>query len=316
MNHLLHLRVYPDHPLVQIGMIPHQNVWVPRRSDKYGIHTRPNRRHEYLTNLQSDEEGESHDHRRKSSPIVVTRLREFEVEIRKEGADISHKGRSHRQYRSNQAVIDQCINSAILHHGPRVLGSGDVSFAVEGDVNEGIAIDKSRRSAGTFDAYSKMFSLNGPIDQSNDASKAAERDGGSQIPSLSLLLLSYATCLAYHVDERHDQRSKADTAKGVRKSSPCCAPCGTTWHTTWLSSAEEPATIDTGDDGVDRVFEPNGVEKSAVFQCLKYRTPRALLSALKRFIEEFREVDKYHSVIQYPTHLTISSACLGQFDRS
>ena len=155
-------------------------------------------------------------------------------------------------------------------------------------MNEGIAIDKSRRSAGSFDAYSKMFSLNGPVDQSNDTSKAAERDGGSHIPSLSLLLLGYATCLAHHVDERHDQRSKADTAKGVRKSSPGCAPCGATWHSTWLSSAEEPATIDTGDDGVDRVFEPNGIEKSAVIRFLKYGTPRASLSTLKRSIERFR----------------------------
>ena len=132
-------------------------------------------------------------------------------------------------------------------------------------MNEGIAIDKPKRSAGGFDVGSKMFSLNGPIDQSNDTSEAAERDGSYHIPSLSLLLLSYATCLAHHVNESHDQRSKADTAKGVCESSPCGAPCGTAWHSTWFPSTEKPAAIDTSDDGVDRVLEPNGVDKLAVF---------------------------------------------------
>ena len=131
-------------------------------------------------------------------------------------------------------------------------------------MNKGITVDKPKPSAGGFDECSMMFSLNGPIDQSDDTSEAAERNGGSHIPSLSLLLLSYATCLAHHVNESHNQRSKADTAKGVCKSSLCCASCGTTWHSTWFSSTEEPAAIDTGDDGVDRVLEPSGVEKSAV----------------------------------------------------
>ena len=54
MNHLLHLRVYPDHPLVQIGMVPHQNVWIPCRRDEDRIHTTSNGCHEYLTDLQPD----------------------------------------------------------------------------------------------------------------------------------------------------------------------------------------------------------------------------------------------------------------------
>lgn len=56
MDHLLHLRVDPDHPLVQIGMIPHQNVWIPCRSHKDCVHATPNGRHEDLTNLQPNQE--------------------------------------------------------------------------------------------------------------------------------------------------------------------------------------------------------------------------------------------------------------------
>ena len=56
MNHLLHLWVDPYHPLVQVGMIPHQNIWVPRRSHEDCVHTTPNGRHKDLTDLQSNQE--------------------------------------------------------------------------------------------------------------------------------------------------------------------------------------------------------------------------------------------------------------------
>lgn len=116
-----------------------------------------------------------------------------------------------------------------------------------------------------FATHMDELLLNSPINQSNDTSKAAECDGGGYIAPLSLLLLSYANCLAHHVYESHNKRSKADTAKGVRKSSPGRAPCGTTWHSTRFPSTEEPAAIDPRDDGVDCVLEPNKVEKSAAF---------------------------------------------------
>lgn len=51
----------------------------------------------------------------------------------------------------------------------------------------------------------EKFLLDSPINQSNDTSQAAKRDGGGHIPSLSLLLLSYADGLAYHIDESDDQ---------------------------------------------------------------------------------------------------------------
>ena len=121
---------------------------------------------------------------------------------------------------------------------------------------ERITIDESRWSAGVSVHEQYVFLLNSPINQSNDALKATERDGGGYVPLLSLLLLSYATCLAHHVDESHNQWSEADTAKGVCQSSPCRSSCGPTWHSTWLPSTEEPAAIDSRNDGMDCIFEP------------------------------------------------------------
>ena len=55
---------------------------------------------------------------------------------------------SDSQYRSDEAIIDQSVDPTVLHHGPSVLSSGDVSFAVKGDVYKCITIDESTWSAG------------------------------------------------------------------------------------------------------------------------------------------------------------------------
>ena len=130
---------------------------------------------------------------------------------------------------------------------------------------ECIAIDESESSAEVLAYSTRNLLLNSPINQPNNASEAAKRNGGGCIPSLSLLLLSYAECLAHHINESHNQGSKADAAKGVRKSPPGCTPGGTTWHSTWLSGTEEPAAIDTCDNEVNRVLEPDRCMSSATF---------------------------------------------------
>ena len=133
---------------------------------------------------------------------------------------------------------------------------------------ESIAVDESELSAEVLAYGTRILLLNSPINQANNTPEAAKRNGGGYIPSLSLLLLSYAACLAHHINESHNQGSKADAAKGVCKSPPGCTPCGTTWHSTRLSGTEEPATIDTCDNGVNRILEPDRFMNSATFSAM------------------------------------------------
>ena len=80
MDLLLHLRIYGDHPLVEIRVVKHQYLRVPliqksvkiavaislletySGSNKESIHAASDRRRENLADLQADEEGEGHDY--------------------------------------------------------------------------------------------------------------------------------------------------------------------------------------------------------------------------------------------------------------
>ena len=134
---------------------------------------------------------------------------------------------------------------------------------------ECIAVDESELSAEGLAYGARNPLLNSPINQPNYTSEAAKRNGCGYIPSLSLLLLSYAECLAHHINKSHNQGSEADAAKGVCKCPPGCTPCGTTWHSAWLSGTEEPAAIDTCDNGVNRILEPDRFMSSATFSAMK-----------------------------------------------
>ncbi len=48
----------------------------------------------------------------------------------------------HRKDRPNQAVIDKGIDAAVFHHGPGVLRSRNISFAIQSNMGESIAIDE------------------------------------------------------------------------------------------------------------------------------------------------------------------------------
>ena len=133
---------------------------------------------------------------------------------------------------------------------------------------ECIPVDESDLSAEVLAYGTRDLLLNSPINQANNTPEAAKRNGSGDIPSLSLLLLSYAARLAHHINESHNQGSEADAAKGVCKSPPGCTPCGTTWHSTWLSGTEEPAAIDTCDNGVNRILEPDKFMISANFSAM------------------------------------------------
>ena len=134
---------------------------------------------------------------------------------------------------------------------------------------ECIPVDEPELSAGVLAYCTKDLLLNSPINQANNTPEAAKRNGSGYIPSLSLLLLSYAACLAHHINESHNQGSEADAAKGVCESPSGCTPCSTTWHSAWLSSTEEPTAINTCDNGVNRILKPKRFVNSATFSAIE-----------------------------------------------
>ena len=75
----------------------------------------------------------------------------------------------------------------------------------------------------------------GPIEEANNTTKAAEHDGANYVAVLGTLLLRDAACLAKHVDDCDDERSEGDAAKRIC----CCAlertPSSSTGHPSRLS---------------------------------------------------------------------------------
>lgn len=100
--------------------------------------------------------------------------------------------------------------------------------------------------------------LHGPIQQPDDATKTAERDGSNDIALLCFLLLRDTYSLTKHVNERNDQRAETDAAKRVGHRSTERASRGTGGHSTWLASTEEPGPVDACNDAVDGVLDPFG----------------------------------------------------------
>jgi hypothetical protein len=51
MNHLLHFRINVDHASVEVRVIAHQNIRVPRSGDKEGVYPAADWCHEDLADL-------------------------------------------------------------------------------------------------------------------------------------------------------------------------------------------------------------------------------------------------------------------------
>ena len=116
MNHLLHPWIHGDHSGVEIRMITHEHVGVPRSCDKDGVDAAANGCHEDLADLEADEEGKGHDDRRESAGVVVARGSELEVEKSEECAEVGDEGGTHGEYGADQAVVDECVDAPVFHH--------------------------------------------------------------------------------------------------------------------------------------------------------------------------------------------------------
>ena len=104
MDHLLYFGVDAHHSGVEIGMIAHQDLWVPSRCNEYRIHAATDWRHEDLADLQSNQEGEGHDYRCVFAAVVVLWLGELEVKESEQSTEIGDESGAHGQNRAYQAA--------------------------------------------------------------------------------------------------------------------------------------------------------------------------------------------------------------------
>ena len=81
MNRLLHLRIDLHHLLVQLRVLAHEDLGIPRGGDEDGVDATGQRHGEAVGDLQADEEGLGDDDGRELAVGVVARVREDEVEV-------------------------------------------------------------------------------------------------------------------------------------------------------------------------------------------------------------------------------------------
>ena len=84
MDHSLHMWVNPDHPLIQVWKLIHQNLRIKSHCHKESANTALNWHQENITNLQTHQKREGHHHRRITPIRIVFRLGESDVKVSEE----------------------------------------------------------------------------------------------------------------------------------------------------------------------------------------------------------------------------------------
>jgi hypothetical protein len=87
VNSLLNMRIHLNHILVQLRVLAHHNLRIPRGSHENGLDTALQRRGEAIGDLQADEESVRDDDGGESPVGVVAGVGEDEVEVGEAGRD-------------------------------------------------------------------------------------------------------------------------------------------------------------------------------------------------------------------------------------
>ena len=114
MDGLRHVRVNGNQVLVQLSMLLDHDLRVKGRRDKDSVDTAADGCGEDLADLQTNQEGIGHDDRGKVAVGVVAWLSEDQVQVSEKGAGIADEGSAHCQYRTNQAFVDESVDTAVF----------------------------------------------------------------------------------------------------------------------------------------------------------------------------------------------------------
>lgn len=240
MDCLLNLRVKLHQLVVDIRVVIDHDLRIPSHSDEDSLNTTTNGSHEDLADLQTNQESESHDDGGEVTIPVVGGVGELQIEIGQQRTDIGDKSRTHSQNRTHETVLHESINSSVAHHFPGILGSRDISLSVQGDVTEGVAVEKS----------------NEPVEQRDETSQHPNGNTANQVTLASLVSLCDRARLTQHVDDRDNQTTETDAAKGVCGCATEGTSGGALGHAAGGLAEEIPRTVDTRDGGVHCVLDP------------------------------------------------------------
>jgi hypothetical protein len=81
MNSLLNMWIHLDHILIQLRVLAHHDLRIPRGSDENRLDTALQRRGEAVGDLQTDEESVGDDDGRESAVAVIGWVGEDEVKV-------------------------------------------------------------------------------------------------------------------------------------------------------------------------------------------------------------------------------------------
>src|SRR5262245_58555765 len=99
MNGLLHMRIHLYHAVVQVRVVPHQNLRIPGRSHKDGVDAAAQGRGEDVADLQADKEGKGDDNGRVCPRAVIRRVGEDHVDVCKKRTCICDESSAHTEDR-------------------------------------------------------------------------------------------------------------------------------------------------------------------------------------------------------------------------
>lgn len=95
MDCLLHARVQLHELVVDFRVVVNHDLRIPAHRHEDGLDTTANRRHEDLAHLQADHESKGHNDSGKVAVGVVGRLRELQVQVGQQGADVGNEHGAH-----------------------------------------------------------------------------------------------------------------------------------------------------------------------------------------------------------------------------
>ncbi len=180
-------------------MLPRQHPPIPCHPHKQRLHAAPHRRHNNLSDLQSNQKRKRKHDRSERAALVVRGGRKLEIEVGEQGAEVGDEGGGHGEHGGDEAVVDEGVDAAGFEEFEGRLGGGEVGRSVEGNVDEGVAVYESGIVSAWVGGKGRGIEivegrgreggkdvLHGPINQTHDTTQEAERNRSTHIPLLRL----------------------------------------------------------------------------------------------------------------------------------
>lgn len=113
MDSLLNMWIHGDHFLIQLRMLSHHYLWIPGCSNENSVQTTAERCGEDVGDLQADQESKGHNDHCVVAIVVVAWMREHNVEIGQESAQIRDSRCAHCKDRTDKTLVDQRVDTTI-----------------------------------------------------------------------------------------------------------------------------------------------------------------------------------------------------------